>query len=122
MVSFVRSKNGVLTFSFNSLLFLVRKIDDFWTALASVLAALGGREGCQNDPRKMLNNPPGGMSSKNVSVLKKSRLHDGFCAEYFPLVFGHRNKLLSKCFCQKVVFVFVTTSGNTNVDNMRIST
>ena len=84
------------------------------------MVVLEGREGCQNDPREMLNNPPGGMRPEDFSFLRKSRLYNGFYTLCFPLVFLAQNKLLFTMFCQKVALVFVKTSGYTNVDNMGI--
>ena len=47
-----------------------------------------GREGSQNDPRGVLNNPPGGMSPEIVLFLIKSRFNDVPKHIEFSLVFS----------------------------------
>ena len=67
------------------------------------MKALGGREGCQNDPREMLNDPPGGMSPENFSFPRKSRLHNGFYEMCFPLVFGAEQIVVYNVFVRRLL-------------------
>ena len=100
------------------------KIRDFQNGLERVLVAPEGRERCQNDPGGVLNNPPGGMFPENVRFSMKSRLKDVpkhirfFCC-FFS--FWARKMLFHSLFLVEGCFIFVTTSGNTNVDDMGIT-
>ena len=82
------------------------------------MVALGRREGCQNDPQELLHNPPRGERPKNFPFLRKSRFYDVFGAGGFPLVFISTENVVKQLFLSEGCFIFVTTSGNTNVDNM----
>ena len=76
VMSLVCSHTEISSSFFIPLLFLERKIRDFGNVLERLLVAPEGREGSQNDPRGVLNNPPGGMFPENVRFSMNSRLKD----------------------------------------------
>ena len=73
----------------------------FRNVLESVVVVLEGRGGSQNDPRGMVHNHPGGMSSKICSFPRDSANSLGA---------AHAAKFYAQIVCV-VVFVLVTSFG-----------
>ena len=73
----------------------------FQNVLEWFVVVLEGREGCQNDPRETLHNPPGGMGRKNSRISGIRHLH---------WVLHMRRKFDAQIVCV-VVVVFVTSFG-----------